>query len=123
MSLSSIRIITEEVDRLAAFYERVTGAPAERPAPVFAQFTGRGATLAIASVETVAMLGDAMSPRANHSVFIEFEVADVDAEFARLRPESKDVVLAPTTMPWGNRSTLIRDPDDNIVNLFSRPAG
>jgi hypothetical protein len=24
-------------------------------------------------------------------------------------------------MPWGNRSTLFRDPDGNLVNLFSRP--
>jgi predicted enzyme related to lactoylglutathione lyase len=122
MSFSSIRIITEDVDRLAAFYERVIRTPAERPAPVFAQFTGPGATLAIASAETVAMLGDAVSMHTNRSVFIEFEVSDVDGEFARLRPESEDVVLMPTTMPWGNRSALIRDPDGNVVNLFSRPA-
>jgi len=31
-------------------------------------------------------------------------------------------VLPPSTMPWGNRSTLFRDPDGNLVNLFSRPA-
>lgn len=122
MSLSSIRIITEDVDRLAAFYERVTGRSAERPAPGFAQFTGAGATLAIASTATVEMLGDAMSPHANRSVFIEFEVTDVDGEFSRLQPAPDDVVLAPTTMPWGNRSALIRDPDGNAVNLFSPPS-
>ena len=122
MSFSSIRIITDDVDRLAAFYERVTGTPAERPAPVFAQFAGAGATLAIASTATVATLGDAMAPHANRSVFVEFEVADVDAEFARLHPAEADVVLVPTTMPWGNRSALLRDPDGNVVNLFSTPA-
>ncbi|WP_331460662.1 VOC family protein [Arthrobacter sp. zg-Y750] len=30
-------------------------------------------------------------------------------------------MLEPATMPWGNRSTLFRDPDGNLVNLFSRP--
>ena len=25
-------------------------------------------------------------------------------------------------MPWGNRSLLLRDPDGNLVNIFSRPA-
>jgi len=119
---ASIRIITEDVDRLAAFYERVTGLTAERPAPVFAQFSGQGATLAIAAPATVAMLGDAIAPAANRSVVVEFEVADVDAEFARLEPGLDDVVLRPTTMPWGNRSALFRDPDGNLVNLFSRPA-
>ena len=48
-------------------------------------------------------------------------VTDVDAEFARLRAVIDRVVLAPTTMPWGNRSTLFRDPDGTLVNLFSRP--
>ncbi|MBF0815059.1 VOC family protein [Microbacterium paludicola] len=123
MPFASIRIITDDVDRLAAFYERVTGQTAARPAPVFAQFTGPGATLAIASPATVAMLGGAVGPSANRSVIVEFEVDDVDAEFARLEAELSDVVLPPSTMPWGNRSALFRDPDGNVVNLFSRPAG
>ena len=121
MSFVSIRIITEDVDRLVAFYERVTGQVAVRPVPVFAQLVSPGATLAIASAVTVAVLGDAVTPAANRSVVVEFEVADVDAEFARLEPELTDVVLRPTTMGWGNRSALFRDPDGNLVNLFSRP--
>lgn len=121
MPFTSIRIITDDVERLAAFYERVTGRTAERPAPVFAQIVGPGATLAIAHPTTVAMLGDAVAPGANRSVLVELEVADVDAELARLAPEPEDVVLPPSTMPWGNRSALLRDPDGNVVNLFSRP--
>ena len=121
MPFASIRIVTENVERLAAFYERVLGRPAERPAPVFAQFAGEGATLAIASTATVAMLGDAVRPSANRSVIVEFEVGDVDAEFERLGVEDADVVLPPTTMPWGNRSALVQDPDGNVVNLFARP--
>ncbi|MCS5716160.1 VOC family protein [Herbiconiux sp. CPCC 205716] len=120
MSFASIRIITDDLEGLVAFYERVTGQRAERPAPVFAQFSGPGATLAIASSATVAMLGGALAPATNRSVVIEFEVADVDDEFARLQPAVEDVVLEPTTMPWGNRSALLRDPDGNVVNLFSR---
>lgn len=122
MSFSSIRIVTDDVDRLTRFYEDVTGQTAERPAPVFAQFTGPGANLAIASPATVAMLGDAVVPAENRSVIIEFEVTDVDAEFTRLERGLKDVVLPPSTMPWGNRSVLFRDPDGNLVNLFSRPS-
>ncbi|MGO4536253.1 VOC family protein [Leifsonia sp. 2MCAF36] len=126
MSFASIRIITEDVDRLASFYERVTGRPADRPAPVFAQFTGPGATLAIASPATVAMLGGAPATASNRSVIVEFEVDDVDREFARLQDELHDsdlwdVVIEPSTMPWGNRSAVLRDPDGNLVNLFSRP--
>jgi predicted enzyme related to lactoylglutathione lyase len=122
MSFASVRIVTDDLDGLVAFYERVTGQQAERPAPVFAQFSGPGADLAIASTATVAMLDGAVAAATNRSVFIEFEVADVDGEFARLQLRSDDVVLEPTTMPWGNRSALVRDPDGNVVNLFSGPA-
>ncbi|NQX25130.1 VOC family protein [Curtobacterium sp. VKM Ac-2852] len=122
MSFASVRIITDDLEGMVAFYERITRQPAERPAPVFAQFSGPGGTLAIASTATVAMLGGALTPATNRSVLIEFEVADVDGEFAGLQLGSDDVVLEPTTMPWGNRSALVRDPDGNVVNLFSRPA-
>lgn len=123
MEFASIRIITDDVDRLVAFYELVTGIAAVRPAPVFANITTGSATLAIGSTATVAMLGDrAPKPGSNDSVIIEFMVDDVDAEFERIRGSLDDVVLEPSTMPWGNRSTLFRDPDGNLVNLFSRPA-
>ncbi|PZE31394.1 VOC family protein [Curtobacterium sp. MCSS17_006] len=122
MSFASVRIITDDLEGMVAFYERITGQPAERPAPVFAQFSGPGGTLAIASTATVAMLGGAVTPTTNRSVLIEFEVADVDGDFVGLQCSSDDVVLEPTTMPWGNRSALVRDPDGNVVNLFSRPA-
>jgi hypothetical protein len=29
------------------------------------------------------------------------------------------VVTEPTTMPWGNRALLFRDPDGNLINLFT----
>ncbi|RUR01526.1 VOC family protein [Labedella endophytica] len=123
MDLASIRIITHDVDRLTRFYEAVTGTTATRPAPVFAEIRTASGAVAIASTATVAMLGaDAPQPGRNNSIIVEFLVTDVDAEFARLHDVLEDIVLEPTTMPWGNRSTLFRDPDGTLVNLFSRPA-
>ena len=31
----------------------------------------------------------------------------------------KDFVNEPTTMPWGNRSLLLRDPDGVLVNVYA----
>lgn len=122
MNLASIRVITHDVDRLTRFYETVTGTVAIRPAPVFAEIRTAQGTLAIANTITVAMLGgQAPKPASNNTIVIEFLVADVDTEFARLQTELDDIVLEPTTMPWGNRSALFRDPDGNLVNIFSRP--
>lgn len=50
---------------------------------------------------------------------LEFIVEDVDAEYERLREHVGEVVTEPTTMPWGNRALLFRDPDGNLVNLFT----
>jgi uncharacterized glyoxalase superfamily protein PhnB len=122
LEFASIRIITDDVDRLVTSYEAVTGTVAIRPAPVFAELRPATGVIAIGSAVTVAMLGKhAPTPGSNKSVIIEFLVTDVDAEFARLRDTLEDIVLEPTMMPWGNRSTLFRDPDGNLVNLFARP--
>jgi predicted enzyme related to lactoylglutathione lyase len=122
MNFASIRIITDDIERLTRFYELVTGTSAIRPAPVFAEFRTDTGSLAVGSTSTVAMLGEhAPQPGRNDSVIIEFLVADVDAEFARLQAALDVIVLEPTTMPWGNRSAMFRDPDGNLVNLFTRP--
>jgi predicted enzyme related to lactoylglutathione lyase len=120
MQFASVRIITDDLDRLVSFYEEVTGVTAERPAPPFAEFVMPSATLAIGHSETVGLFG-AGSARAadNHSVIIEFRVDDVDAEHARLQKLVESWVQEPTTMPWGNRSILFRDRDGNLVNLFA----
>jgi catechol 2,3-dioxygenase-like lactoylglutathione lyase family enzyme len=118
-TFASVRIVTDDVDRLTAFYEHVTGLTASRPAPVFAELRTSAGTLAItSSALTTSLYGDGVVPPAgNHGMFLEFLVPDVDAEFARLR--DLEFVQEPTTMPWGNRSALLRDPDGNLVNLFA----
>jgi predicted enzyme related to lactoylglutathione lyase len=116
MNFASVRIITDQVGPLADFYERVTGQAARRYTPDFAELVLPGATLAIGSGRTAA--GNAV-PADNRTAIIEFRVDDVDAEFARLRDSLEDLVQEPTTMPWGNRSLLFRDPDGSLVNLFT----
>lgn len=120
MELVSIRAITDDLERLTQFYEQVTGVDAVRITPVFAELRMPSFTLAIGHTDTTALFGeDSARPADNHSVIIEFKVDDVDAEYARLRPLVADWVQAPTTMPWGNRSILFRDPDGNLVNYFT----
>src|SRR3954454_19419006 len=120
MIFASVRIITGQVDRLADFYEQVTGQAARRYTPDFAEVVLPGATLAIGGVATVKLFGEGSAePAANRSAIVEFRVDDVDAEYARLRDTIDQVVQEPATMPWGNRSLLFRDPDGTLVNLFA----
>ena len=120
MNFVSIRLITGDVARLVAFYERVTGAPARWSNENFAELRTASATLAIAGARTVPLFAPGSArPADNHSVIIEFLVDDVDAVRENLTGFVEDVVTEPTTMPWGNRSLLFRDPDGNLVNFFT----
>lgn len=120
MNFVSVRIITDGVARLADFYELVTGATAVRTGDVFAELTTSFATLAIGSTRTVpAFAPGAAEPAQNRSAIIEFLTPDVDADYARLRDVVDSWINEPTVMPWGNRSLLLRDPDGNLVNLFT----
>ena len=123
MNFASTRIITADITALVAFYEKATTVAATWFTPDFAELaTPAGATLAVGSTRTVPLFApDSAAPAANRSVIIEFLVDDVDAlwqELATWIPVT-DVVTEPKTMPWGNRSLLVRDPDGNLVNFFT----
>lgn len=124
MNLASIRLITADITALVAFYEKTTGLTATWFTPDFAELTTpSGATLAIGSTRTVPLFADgSAAPAANRSAITEFLVEDVDALWSRLAAwaaEAFEVVAEPKTLPWGNRSLLLRDPDGNLVNFFT----
>ena len=124
MDFVSVRLITEDVERLATFWEQVTGLSATRPLPVFAELRTPTGTIAIAAPATLGMLGnDVPLPGQNRSITVDLRVDDVDATRERVKglvPQIvPEIVLEPTDMPWGNRSMIVRDPDGGLVNFFS----
>ena len=121
MNFVSIRIITADIKRLARFYEQITGVPLTMYTEDFGELKTPTCALAIGGVRTLKLFGgDVARPADNHTAIIEFRVGDVDAEYGKLADVIGDsLVQAPTTMPWGNRSLLFRDPDGNLVNFFT----
>ena len=119
MDFVSIRVITDDVARLAGFYEKATGVRATWYGDDFAELGTAHATLAIGSTRTVPLFAPgAARPASNRTVISEFLV-DVDGVHQNLAGFVEDFVQEPTTMPWGNRSLLFRDPDGNLVNFFT----
>jgi len=122
MQLTSFRIITQIINPVVEFYQAVTGIQAIIYTPDFAEIKTPLSTLAIASVNTLAFFGDENMAQSgtNRSVIIEFQVDDVDARYHEIKEAIKNsLVQEPTTMPWGNRSLLFRDPDGNLINFFT----
>jgi SAM-dependent methyltransferase len=50
---------------------------------------------------------------------LNVETGTVGGEYLKLQDWITTFVNEPSTMPWGNRSLLFRDPDGNLVNIFT----
>lgn len=120
MKVVSLRIITAEIKRLVQFLEKATSLSAKWSTGDFAEIVTKSFTLAIGSTKTLTFFGEGVAqPSSNKSVIIEFLVENVDDDYERIKDLTRDIVQKPTTMPWGNRSLLFRDPDGNLVNFFT----
>ncbi|MCS4301861.1 MULTISPECIES: VOC family protein [unclassified Chryseobacterium] len=121
MKLTSLRIITKDIRQSVQFYERAIGQNAQWYTEDFAELPTGSITIAIGSTHTMKMFGgeDFTESKGQTSTIIEFLVADVDAEFEKIKNLTDHIVQEPTTMPWGNRSLLFRDPDGNLINFFT----
>lgn len=130
MELVQSRIVTDDVEQLAAFYARLIGVPVtlneyyvEVPAgPMSVGFSKRRYTEYHRNSPAVATNGAGESVQDRRpEVVLDFLVEDADAEYERIKALGVEWVLLPITQPWGNRSMIFRDPEGNLVNVFSRP--
>ena len=123
MKFASIRLVTEQFETMLTFYQQLADIEPARLADGFAELRFDGLVLAISIQALVQRFNaGAAIAAANRSAILEFEVADVAAVQDRLLAHDVAVVQPMTRMPWGSLSLLVRDPDGNLVNIFSRPA-
>jgi predicted enzyme related to lactoylglutathione lyase len=126
MELVQSRIVTDDVERLAAFYARLVGTAVtlnkyyvEVPAGALpvgfskCRFTEYG--------EDQAARPEGQQLR--DEIILDFMADDVDAQYKRIAALGVAWVMPPTTQPWGNRSMIFRDPGGNLVSVFSRSEG
>ncbi len=113
-------LITNNVDKLVQFYEPILAIKAQKSGADYAEFRTSVGVLALfsAAAQEKYIPGSAKAA-SNKSMVIEFQVADVDKEYARLQILVKTWVKPPTTQPWGTRSIYFRDPDGNLVDFYA----
>jgi len=119
-------VLTRNIERMEKFYRAVLQLePHGRVG--YSEFPTEPGIFSLWSVDQYKQITatDPLQGVNGGSVMLEFQVADVDAEYARLRGPMDvpiEFVLEPTTLEWGNRSIYFRDPDGNLVNFFT-PVG
>ena len=123
MDLAQCRMVTDDVEGLAGFYARLLCVPTAlneyyveiQAGPASVGFSRRRFTEYRECGEL-----SAPGPVRPDGIILDFLVDDVDAEYPRIAALGVDLVMPPTTQPWGNRSMIFRDPAGNLVNVFSR---
>ena len=113
-------LITKNVAQLTDFYTQVLQITAKKSGAEYAEFPTGVGVLAIFSDEAQEKyIPHSAQPAQNKSAILEFQVSDVDLEYARLRSTVTDWVKPPTTQPWGTRSIYFRDPDGNLIDFYA----
>lgn len=116
-------LITRNVRSLVAFYEPILQQKAKWSGDDYAEFaTGAGVLAIFSSAAQERYIPGSAAAATNRSIILEFQVADVDAEYGQLKGLVQTWVKPPTTQPWGTRSIYFRDPDGNLVDFYSPPA-
>ena len=120
MIFAGICIITENVSRLAAFYEKVLQTTAEGN-DTHTMLNIEGASMAIFSKTGMEnMVKGSTKYTCNSSSVLMFEVEDTDAEYQRLKEINVEFIMLPTTYPWGTRALWFKDPDGNVVDFYAK---
>jgi predicted enzyme related to lactoylglutathione lyase len=123
MELVQSRIVTDDVERLAAFYAALMGTEVTLneyyvEVPVGQTTVGFSKRRFTEFQESQAARTG--KPCRRSGFVLDFIVDDVDAEYERIAALGVDWVMPPTNQPWGCRAMIFADPEGNLINVFER---
>jgi catechol 2,3-dioxygenase-like lactoylglutathione lyase family enzyme len=125
IDLNNPRLLVLDFERSWKFYTRTLGL---KPvggdgAPPYGEV---GSSERFVGIFLRAAMDDLLGPAVagagpKDAVSLVFEVPDVDERFAALRAADVEILIGPTDRPlWGLRTLHLRDPDGNLVELYTR---
>jgi catechol 2,3-dioxygenase-like lactoylglutathione lyase family enzyme len=127
MKLDTVRLLVTRFDETFAFYRDVIGLTPTwgKPGENYASFVfPGGGQMAIfrraLMAEAVGTAGQPSTRREQDTAALVLTVDDVDAAYARLRARGVAFAGAPANRDaWGIRVAHFRDPDGNLLEVFS----
>ncbi len=115
MKIGEVCLLTTNVVRLANFYKQLFHIENGSNDEVH--------QLLISEETTLAIHNDGAQRTGNQqNICLAFTVADVDAEFERLKTLGVPIVSPPAIQPWGAKNMSFLDPDHNLIFFRSFPS-
>jgi catechol 2,3-dioxygenase-like lactoylglutathione lyase family enzyme len=112
MNLNQVSLPSTNVERSAAFYRRLGFRQIVSSPPAYARFE-------CPLGESTFSLHQVRSVSAEAGVIVYFECPDLDAQYRELSSAGIAFDSMPTDQPWLWREASLRDPDGNVLCLFS----
>jgi uncharacterized glyoxalase superfamily protein PhnB len=121
MELVQCRIITGDVERMAAFYASLVEADVTLNG-YYVEVPAGAASVGFSRRRFAGFCADAAmdSARGPGQIILDFQADDADAQYPRIAAMGVEWVMPPKTQPWGSRAMIFRDPEGHLVNVFSR---
>ncbi|MHC1693828.1 MAG: VOC family protein [Eubacteriales bacterium] len=122
INISDVCFITQDVQSLVGFYEKVLQVKAEGD-EIHSVFELDGVSLVIYSKDAAQrdMLFDFSVHNGSGTTCLGVNVDDADEQYERLKGLGVEFVTTPKTYPWGARSFHFRDLDGNMVTFRTTP--
>ncbi len=128
MKFSNVRLLVKDYKKCFKFYTEELGLE-----PAWGDVEGCYASFKVAEgIEGFAIfLSDYMAPSVGNAEknqptgyreksLVSFEVENVDEAYQALQKKGIHFINQPTDMPdWGMRVVHLRDPEENLIELFS----
>ena len=126
MRFDMIGIFVSDLPQMVSFYRDVLGIPTDwNGEGPFAEFKHEGIRLSMFEREKLPdLLGQKPSyPEGINGTFelaIDFpRFEDVDSEFDRIVKAGGREIYRPRDEPWGMRSSMVADPEGNLIEIGS----
>ena len=124
-----IGIFVTDLQRMMEFYRDIIGLEVKQIVGSCAEFKHEGVQFAMFErAKLPEWLGS--TPAYPNGLNGTFELAidlpyfkDVDCEFERVVKAGAKAIMKPRDMPWGQRSSVIADPDGNLIEIGSFNSG
>jgi predicted enzyme related to lactoylglutathione lyase len=124
MELVQARIVTDDVEGIAAFYARLTG----NCGPLnsyYVEVPAGAITVGFSKCRFTHYQEDDGAPVTGRrpcrgEIMLDFLADDVNDEYQRIAAIGVEWVMPPRIQPWGGRSIIFRDPEGHLINVFSR---